>query len=480
MKKMAKNIVVSVVFVALMAGILYRVKDVLDLNVQDGGYAMERFYEQPADSVEVLNLGSSHMYTSANPAVLWDLYGIASYNLGASMQPVWNTYYYLQEALKYQHPKVIVMDVFAVSKTADFQESQRVGMNTQGLKVSQTRMENVKVSVANESEDVDYFLGFPIYHTRYDDIRESYFRDDHGDGSGVNYKGFALQCISTTPVGGFTDVASVEDVNSLTDKNREYLERIIALAKQEEIPLLLVVAPYTGITYEDKKYYNAVEQMVQDAGSGDGVAFVDFNEMCEEIGLDPQNDFAEGNHMNYYGSEIYSKFYGAYLMERYDLTDHRGDEKYATWDADSAFYKKKAANVDIWKTEEGAAYLKKVFAQQDRYTIGILLSGDWYQEELPQLAVLEEQGLDIWNKNMFFIQNGEQVYAINCGEEAGDYYDNAYGEAAACDRGMLYLDGIRDFVTDTGINLVIYDNDLGELVDAVGICNDGTIVRTED
>ena len=44
------------------------------------------------------------------------------------------------------------------------------------------------------------------------------------------------------------------------------------------------------------------------------------------IELDPENDFYNLNHVNYYGAEKYTAALAAYLDENYDLPDRRNDE----------------------------------------------------------------------------------------------------------------------------------------------------------
>ena len=71
---------------------------------------MINMYRLPRNTVDVLTIGSSVAYTGVNTNVLWQEYGLACYNLCAAEQPFWFTYYQLREALRYQRPKVILMD----------------------------------------------------------------------------------------------------------------------------------------------------------------------------------------------------------------------------------------------------------------------------------------------------------------------------------------------------------------------------------
>ena len=99
---MKKKFIGTVVFLALAAGLLWKLNDVFSLKQKDGIVPMELFYEQEPGTVDVMFYGSSHTYSDINPAVLWEQEGISSYDLAGSLQPLWNTYYYMKESLKYQ------------------------------------------------------------------------------------------------------------------------------------------------------------------------------------------------------------------------------------------------------------------------------------------------------------------------------------------------------------------------------------------
>ena len=63
-----------------------------------------------------------------------------------------------------------------------------------------------------------------------------------------------------------------------------------------------------------------------------GVPFFDMNLYYEEIGLDFSQDFSDPHHVNVQGADKVTKFLAKYLVEEYDLQDHRGEPEYASWD----------------------------------------------------------------------------------------------------------------------------------------------------
>lgn len=85
---MKKKLIGTVVFLALAAGLLWKLNDAFRLKQEDGIVPMELFYEQEPGTIDVMFYGSSHTYSDINPAVLWDQEGISSYDLRAACAPL--------------------------------------------------------------------------------------------------------------------------------------------------------------------------------------------------------------------------------------------------------------------------------------------------------------------------------------------------------------------------------------------------------
>ena len=406
--KIAKRAAALVVFVALLVGVMSGVNWLFQMKKMDGCYPVQMFYKQEKNTVDVLCLGSSHTYTNINPAVLWDEYGIASYDLAGSNQPLWNTYYYFKEALKYQTPELVVVDVYRAVETEDYQEEARVVMNTFGLRYSKDWAENLKVSLSPTASYMDYFLRFPVYHSRYQELKQMDFQLYNGDVNRENYKGFNLNSISTQVFGEYPDVSSVTEVGKMTEKTREYLEKIILLAQENDVPLLLVSAPYMGVL-EDKEIYNQVELVAETYG----VEFIDFNEHYTDIGLDLKWDFAEWSHLNYSGSEKYTQYLGKLIEENYEVSDRRGDARYDSWEKNARFYEKQAANVALIKSENKEEYFEKLFAESERYTICVNIAGNMKKKDKKKLKkLLKKYGMDMMEDSTWVFKGGELLYSL--------------------------------------------------------------------
>lgn len=81
--------------------------------------SFDEFYSLPRNSIEFLTLGSSHIAYGFSPLMLYKETGITSYNLGTFGQAVDVSYFLLKEALKYQKPKNVFLDVSKLSSNEE-------------------------------------------------------------------------------------------------------------------------------------------------------------------------------------------------------------------------------------------------------------------------------------------------------------------------------------------------------------------------
>ena len=78
----------------------------------------------------------------------------------------------------------------------------------------------------------------------------------------------------------------------------------------------------------DHMYYNALWAVAEEYG----ISGINYNDPNLRYGLRYTSDFADWQHLNVKGSMTFSRKLAEDLLERLDLTDHRGDEAYASYD----------------------------------------------------------------------------------------------------------------------------------------------------
>ena len=410
MKKNALKIIsFFLVFAILFNGfynvLQYRFED------EDGIEGMKQFYKLKENSVDVMCFGSSHMFVDINTAVLWDEYGIAAYNLGGTIQPLWNTYFYMKEALKTQNPKLLVVDCFSASLTEEYQEESGMIKNTFGMKFSKNKIDAIYVSAPDKH--LAYLLGYPGFHSRYSVLE----REDFVEGKGIAHydcwKGQHLLTQTNEEIAGLRmeNIKEITDTEEIADKQSEYLQKIIDLAKEENIPLLLINTPYFP-TEREEKIYNRVAEIAKE----NGVPYINYNLFYDEMGLDFSSDFADGHHLNYKGTPKFTRLLAEDMKSLFEIPDHRNETDYRDYDMMSACYHQKTANQELMETEDLEAYLEGL--SSENYLVVFGLSGGFaYVDNYAIIGnALAEYGIypDAEAGNQFYVVNqkdGQVIYS---------------------------------------------------------------------
>lgn len=340
MEQKAKHSVIRIIcFLMLLITVLLGTDRVFRFKYGDGIYDLTKFYQLEDNTVDVLVLGSSHAFEDINTGLLWDEHGMAAFILAGSMQPMWNTYHYLKEALKTQKPELIVLEAYMAGFPEEYADDSRIIKNNFGLKLSRNKLESLRASVPPE-RFWEFFLEYIQYHNRYAELTRADFLPDQGYELYKDWKGFG--CNMEMEPQKNPDVSGVTEAGFLQGKSEQYFRKTIELAKEHGIPMVILVSPYASISDTEQMIFNRVEQIAAEYG----VEYMNYNLNYQDIGIDYAEDAGDEFHLNYRGGRKLTKDFGKHIKEKYLISDRRGDARYDSW-------------------ERHAAYLRRVIREQE-------------------------------------------------------------------------------------------------------------------
>jgi hypothetical protein len=317
-----KRALKTAAFLILLAGAYWYVDGVLNLKSYDGIERITHFYQRKKQDIDVFFVGSSQACWDIDPVTVWKEAGIPSYDLGGPNQPFWTSYFHIKEGLKYQKPKVIVLDVYAACFAFEYTGWVDIVQNNIGLKPSKEKIESIFVSSPDRRRHI--FLGFPVYHTRYSELTKRDFVDPYEGGVAYRNGVYLKNSVSPQPR---PDVTNVTTMRELPPKSMEYLLKIIELAKNQHIKLLLVKSPFV-LSPEQQEYFNSVAGIAEN----NDLRFINYNLLYDELDFDFTTDMADKWHLSYPGGVVkYSRHLAALLADEYGLTNHRNDPAYEDW-----------------------------------------------------------------------------------------------------------------------------------------------------
>lgn len=330
---MKKRIIAAVLVFAVTVTALYLLQRLLVPKYQTGiveGSMIEEYYKDDVDH-EVLFVGDCEVYENFSTITLWEKYGISSYIRGSAQQLTWQSYYLLEDALRYETPKVVVFNVLALKYNEPQSEAYN-RMSIDGMRWSSSKINNIKASMTEEENFIDYVFPILRYHSRWselttDDFKHLFTKDL------VTHNGYYMR-VDVKPQGEFPEPKPLIDY-TLGEKAMGYMQKMVDLCKEKDIELILIKAPT-----EFPHWYDEWDAQVVEFARENEVPYINYIPLQEEIGLDMSTDtYDAGLHLNTQGAEKMADYFGAYLVENYELTDYRDNEKYAkAWQEKVDFY----------------------------------------------------------------------------------------------------------------------------------------------
>ena len=251
------------------------------------GALIAEYYEETTDH-DVIFIGDCEVYENFSPITLWEEYGITSYIRGSAQQLIWQSYYLLEETLKYEKPKVVVFNVLAMKYDTPQKEAYN-RMTLDGMRWSMSKARDIRASMTEEEQFIEYV--FPKQKTL------------------GNYQ--------------------------LGSTAYEYLDKITNLCRENGIQLILIKAPSVY-----PSWYDQWDQQMEEYAKKNQIRYINFLNLQEEIGLDFETDTYDGGlHLNLSGAQKLSQYFGQILRQEYGLSNHQTDSKLAqAWKPKVEFY----------------------------------------------------------------------------------------------------------------------------------------------
>ncbi|WP_276948423.1 SGNH/GDSL hydrolase family protein [Acetatifactor muris] len=315
-KKSMVRAVCSVTFVIVTLFLLQRLlmpkyaSDVVEGNL------IAEYYEEEKNH-DVIFIGDCEVYENFSPKVLWEDYGINSYIRGSAQQLIWQSYYLLEDTLRYEKPKVVIFNVLAL-KYDEPQKEAYNRMSLEGMRWSVSKVKSILASMTEEEHFLDYVFPILRYHSRWseldaEDVEYMFHRKP------VSHNGYYMR-VDVKPAENVPEGRILADYQFGENACR-YLDKMTELCRENDIQLVLVKAP-SLYPY----WYDEWEEQVEVYAAEHDLLYINFLELAEETGLDFSQDTYDGGlHLNLTGAEKITKYLGKVLAEECALPDRRGE-----------------------------------------------------------------------------------------------------------------------------------------------------------
>lgn len=432
------------------------------------------FYKMEDDTIDVLFLGSSLAATAYIPQEMYDRYGIRSYNLASEKQSPVVSYYWLKEALRYQSPKVLVMDCNYFFNTNDLiLNSPEISIRRalDYMKWSPVKLEAIQtICELDQSQSWSSYL-FPNirYHERWAELTENDFAlTEMVDGYDLKgYAPLAGRC------GSGDDYIPYENNDFgketvMPPLMENYLDKIYSLCEQEDISLILINVPQ--LNADAGKFHT-----IQKYAAEHDLAFYDFNEknLYEASGYHFPTDSSDSSHTNLWGARKITVYLGGILAEQYEV----GGKTDAQWENTKDSYVDIQKDCELIHITDIDEYIEAL--NDDRYSVFISAKGS-YASGLKSSTIqkLRKAGLKVDLQTDTSKEEFYYYYAALSGGQTEEYigYDQSVYSSSIRNGlttfditgdGSIVIDGKEESLQNEGLNIVVYHNDKKNVLDSV-------------
>lgn len=429
------------------------------------------FYEEPKNSLDILFIGSSHVYDDVNPVVIYENTGLKGFDLASSRQDMATSYFYIKEALRRQNPQYIVLETYGFGYDALSAEEQACYKRSldymRGLSV---KIEAYRAWHKNLPDESLFPRIFTImdYHSRWDSLEEIDF----------TFKEKIETVNGYSPVYSCQTIAhekyyEEEEVTAFSETTMEYFEKICDICKEENIQLVLFSAPADNARKVQADQFRAIADLYQ-------VPYYDFNEdtYYSQIGLDSTKDYRDYSHLNVYGSEKFSRFLAEQMVAWFSLGDTM---------APNDVWEQKA---EQWTAERTEGILSNIvdlkeyldYVNNDDFIVMVNTEGEFTKklddEVLDAFETLGCKKIRTAGKKASYlavVQNGNCRFEDKRGDKNLKYETVIDGNSIRLYSAGVYTgnDSYCIFndqevsVSKTGINIEVYSVSQGKIIDAV-------------
>lgn len=295
------------------------------------GALVSEYYHEKNKRHDVIFIGDCEVYENFSPITLWEEYGITSFIRGSAQQLIWQSYYLLEETLRYEKPKVVVFNVLSM-KYDEPQNEAYNRMALDGMPLSLPKLKSIRASMLDNEEFITYLFPILRYHSRWneidsDDLKYLFKRDR------ISHNGYLMRVdvkpVTTVPTGKKLPNYRFGEICY------EYLDKMTALCRENGIELVLVKVP-SLYPY----WYEEWDVQMETYARENDLYYINFLDYTKEAGIDYKTDtYDAGLHLNLSGAEKMSRYFGRILSDKFQLEDHRGDENLnALWAEKAEFY----------------------------------------------------------------------------------------------------------------------------------------------
>lgn len=275
------------------------------------------YVNEKDDTIDIVALGNSNLYSSLCPVKLWDNTGYTSTVIASARQTVAFSYSMLTEVMKKQSPKMIILEADMFYEGEDFDADPDES-------TSNKRVPTIPhLTDSQLTTDIENHFTVFLLHDRWKKMIGH--ATNTGDEATYNHGYYYNKTIKELKNNDNMNYSN--KIDSLPYDAVVYLKKIVELCNQNDIQLMFYNSP--SLRNWSYARHNAVAEYAED----NNAIYLDFNTL-DDYEINFKTDFRDkGYHMNYFGAKKITSYIGDYIANNCPnlIEDKREDDNYSYW-----------------------------------------------------------------------------------------------------------------------------------------------------
>lgn len=283
------------------------------------------FYLEDKDSIDVILIGASEVYSDFSSCYAYEKFGYTSYPVATTgnIAPSYKTQ--LKTAIKQQHPKMVVIEINGMlyADDEDYAEEGRFRKYADNIP-HDSDWEELVTEYAGDRM-LEYRVPILKYHSVWKDPHAGVLwmlaaaQDKRRGYSCLKGTKTRAEVYSTSKTIYNDSLKNCTEKEALNGIGEKYLRELLEYCRDEGLENVVFVRfPHIIIKRRLPLFYrsNAAAELIREYGYD----YISFELNYEESGLDMAADFYDLDHLNIYGQQKFTEYLGRYLQENYGIS----------------------------------------------------------------------------------------------------------------------------------------------------------------
>lgn len=309
---------VLVILAIVIASVFYAQENLLILN-DHSVWRTRNFYKEDDNSIDVVLLGASEVFSGYSAGLAYEEYGFTSYPfaLDSASIEIWKSQ--IKEVYKRQKPKLIIVEINSALYLEDEKifDDASLRRYVDNIPYSINRIETL-LSCRLQEDPISYWIPFIKYHGNITDAPQVFREKKYYDDLGYS----CLRGLST-----YTFVDKSDNLYYVTDKMEElntnaeeYLMDFLGFCKENEYNVVFTRFPhkYINLNSMDNVFRkNRAKEIIREYGFD----FLDLENDSNKMGINDKCDYYNIDHLNTNGMKKLTQYLGNIIVNRYGITN---------------------------------------------------------------------------------------------------------------------------------------------------------------